>query len=160
MAQRQAEAHEDQQHEQFGGGKEGLTAPLRRTPRMFNPERSSTRSAAPTCRPVNRSGKEWPAIATGLPKRFFQAREKVGEVDDEAGGDGGNRPALGHHKLRPAVEESRHRSISPVHVNVFAARLRQRRTQFRVTQRSEQAEDAGGNPDHQHQRGRAQLRAA
>ena len=76
---------------------------------------------------------------------------------NEAGGDGGNRSALGHHKLRPAVKEAHHRSIGPMHVNVFAARLGKRRSQFCVTQRSEQAEDSGENLDHKHQHGRAEL---
>ena len=73
----------------------------------------------------------------GLPKRLVQAGEKVSQVNDEAGGNGGNRPALRHHKLRPTIEEAHHRSISAMHVNVLAARLRKRRPQLRVAQRSE-----------------------
>ena len=61
----------------------------------------------------------------------MQEGEKVGEVNHKPRGDSGNRGGFGDDELRPAVEESEQGAVGTMHVNKFAARLRQRRANSR-----------------------------
>ena len=154
----EAQHDEDRQHQQLGGGEESLYGAAAAHAQNVQPGKQQHHQRR--AKLEARQAQFQPVAAEterGSPHRFMQAREEVGEVDDKTRGDGGNRGGLGDDELRPAVEESEQRAVSAVHVNEFAARLRQRRAQFRIAERSEKAEDPGGHQHHQHHRRRAHL---
>ena len=80
---------------------------------------------------------------------------KCTENTNQSGRDGRHRSRLRDDEPSPCVKKSAKRPVRIANINIFAARLRLHRAEFRVSKRAEEREQSAHQPSQIHQLGRA-----